>query len=168
MLVSHCIESASHGMGFPAALVSLRTAEQAWGWMRYVLWPHAVHFYSGMIDQGEEFKSVRAFAEYALARGIERIKPHVLNSGWSHYNRNFKTIQSRREFWARVEQAGWVRPCGVFDRSTSISSEYEINPRVFDGRFAAQSEAAASAVIKYRQAMHPAMLRSQGRQPGED
>lgn len=168
MIVSHCIECAAHGMRRPAMTVSLQVAEQVWRWMRNFLWPHAAHFYLGSIDQGEEAKSCRAFADYVLARGIQRIKPHVLASGWSHYSRNFKTMQARREFWARVEQAGWVRPMGIADRSTSLAREYEINPHVFDGRFNEQITQAKIQAARYRETMHPRFLEKQGRQPGED
>ena len=168
MLTSHCIECAALGAHTPSPTVSLKTAEQAWGWMRWVLWPHAVYFYMGTIDQGEEFRSGKAFAEYVLARDILRIKPHTLTAGWSHYRNNFKTIQQRREFWARVEQAGWVRPLGVLDRNTQLAHEYEINPLAFDGRFVEQAKSAGLSVLRYRDAMHPAMLAQQGREPGED
>lgn len=167
MLTSHCIESAAAGMPFPAPYVSVAVAEQSWRWMRNLLWPHAVHFYLGQIDQGEEYASVRAFAEFCLARDIREVRPYEMTQTWSHYRR-FKTIQQRREFWARVEMAGWVRPIGVFDRNTAIARAYEINPAAYDGRFAGQSAVAKSAVVRYREAMHPAMIQAQGREPGED
>ena len=168
MIVSHCIECAAQGLGHPSLLVSLRTAEQAWGWMRWILWPHAVHFYSGSVDQGEEFKSGKAFAEYVLAREIRKVRPHTLTSGWSHYRYNYKTIQARREFWARIEQSGWARQIGIVERTSSLAHEYEINPLVFDGRFTERSAIAQATAERYRQAMHPAMLAAQGREPGQD
>ena len=168
MITSHCIECAAQGLGHPSPLVSLRTAEQAWGWLRWILWPHAVHFYQGATDQGDEFKSGKAFAEFVLARDIRKVKPHTLTAGWSHYRFNFKTIQQRREFWVRIEHAGWARACSVIDKNTALASEYEINPNAFDGRFSEQIEAAQASVTRYRQAMHPAMLAAQGREPGEE
>lgn len=166
MITSHCIECAAHGLIHPTPLVSLRTAEQAWGWMRWILWPHAVHFYTGSML--EEFSLGKGFADYMLARNLREIKPHVLNSGWSRYRTNLTTIQMRREFWVRLEQFGWVRPLTPMDRNTLIAHEYAINPRVFDGRFSEQAKTAEISVIRYRQAMHPAMLAKQGREPGED
>lgn len=166
MITSHCIECAAQGLGHPSALVSLRTAEQAWGWMRWILWPHAVRFYMG--EAGDEFSMGRGFAEFVLGREITRIKPHVLNSIWSRYRKNLITIQMRREFWVRLEQCGWVRPFGAIDRNSLIAQEYEVNTRAFDGRFSEQAKSAANSVLRYRQAMHPAMLAKQGREPGED
>ncbi len=168
MITSHCIECAAQGLGHPSPQVSLRTAEQAWGWMRWILWPNAVRFYQGATDQGEEFKSGKAFAEYVLARDVRRIRPHRLTAQWSHYRDNYKTIMARREFWARSEHLGWVRPLGQLDRNSSLASEYEVNPLAFDGRFSEQSATAQASVTRYRKAMHPAMLAAQGRQPGED
>ena len=168
MIVSHCIECAALGMQSPDRVVPLRIAEQAWKWLRWVLWPHAVHFYSGLADQGEEYKSVRAFAEYVLARDITTVRPYRLAQSWSHYGRNFKTIAARREFWARVEQSGWIRSTGEIDRSTNIAREYAVNPRAFDGRFADQVEKARLEVERHRRAMHPDMLAQQARQPGQD
>lgn len=168
MLVSHCIESAAYGMRHPAALVSRRVAEQAWRWMRSLLWPHAVHFYTGMVDQGEELKSCHAFADYILGRGLRVVKPYTLPSAWTHYSRNFKTIQQRREFWARVEQSGWVRGVGQPNRNTMLCSEYRVNPRAYDGRFAEQIRLSEERIARYRREMHPSMLAQQGRQPGED
>ena len=167
MLVSHCIESASHGMQHPAAFVSLRTAEQVWRWLRGLLWPHALHFYTGQLDQGEEFTSIRSFAEFCMARDVRSIKPYALSQKWSHY-RVFKTIQSRREFWARVQQSGWARPVGIVDRATSIAGEYEINPLAFDGRFSAPIVEAKSAVVRRREATHPEFWRAQNLEPGQD
>ncbi len=166
MITSHCIECAAQGLAHPSPLVSLRTAEQAWGWMRWILWPHAIRFYMG--ELGDEFKSGRLFAEYVLARDLRRIRPHILNSKWSHYGRNYTTIQQRREFWARLEMAGWVRPLGMLDRNAQLAQEYEINTLAFDGRFADQAKQAEVAMLRYRQAMHPKMLEQQGREPGSD
>ena len=167
MLVSQCISAAALGMRCPAAYVPLKVAQQAWAWMQSLLWPHAVTFYMGQADQGDEYASVKAFADYCLARDVEAVQPYEMTQRWSHYRR-FKTIQQRREFWARVEQVGWVRPLGAFDRNNAIARAYEINPRVYDGRFRAQAFTAKSAAVRYRDAMHPAMVRAQGREPGED
>jgi hypothetical protein len=167
MLVSQCISAAALGMRSPAAYVPLKVAQQAWAWMQSLLWPHAVTFYMGQADQGDEYASVKAFADFCLARDVEAVQPYEMTQRWSHYRR-FKTIQQRREFWARVEQVGWVRPLGAFDRNNAIARAYEINPRVYDGRFRAQAFTAKSAAVRYRDAMHPAMVRAQGREPGED
>lgn len=166
-LTLHAIEAADKGCDVIPATIEDTTIDCAWAYMRECLWPHMLAFYDSLIDRGEETASVKAFANYVMARGIERIKPHQLASKWTQYRR-FSTIQQRREFWARVEQAAWARPCGVIDKQTGIAREYEINPLAFDGRFAEQISAAQDQVERYRQAMHPAFLAAQGRQPGED
>lgn len=167
-LTLHAIEAADQGSEVIPATIEEHTMACAWAYMRDCLWPHLLHMYSTLDQGGEDAHSVRSFAEYVLARDFRRVRPHSLASNWSHYRRTFKTIQQRREFWAQAEQSGWVRPIGLFDRANSISSEYEINPLAFDGRFAAQVIAAQEAAERYRLAMHPAFLRAQGREPGED
>ena len=167
-ITSHCIEAAQLGLGHPPAQVSLKTMEQAFGWMRWILFPHAAHFYMGFADQGEDAAFIKKFAEFVLARAVDRVRPHWLASNWSTYRYNFRTIQARREFWSRIEQAGWARPIGIFDRASSLASEYEINPLALDGRFDVQAVSARMQAERYRQAMHPAMLARQGREPGED
>ncbi len=164
-LTLHAIEAADAGLEVIPATIEEHTISCAWEYMRNCLWPHTLHFYNGLLDFGDETASTRVFAEFVLARDIRTIKPHILTSTWSHYRR-LKTISERKEFWARVEQAGWVRPCGTFDRAGGISREYEINPAAFDGRFEAQISSATEAAERYRQAMHPAMRTT--RQPGED
>ena len=64
--------------------------------MQSLLWPHAVTFYMGQADQGDEYASVKAFADYCLARDVEAVQPYEMTQRWSHYRR-FKTIQQRRE-----------------------------------------------------------------------
>ena len=167
-ITSHCIEAAQLGLGHPQAQVSLKTMEQTFGWMRWILFPHAAHFYMGFADQGEDAAFIKKFAEFALARGVDRVRPHWLASNWSTYRYNFRTIQARREFWSRIEQAGWARPIGIFDRASSLASEYEINPLALDGRFDVQAVSARMQAERYRAAMHPAMLAKQGREPGSD
>ena len=135
--------------------------------MRNLLWPHAVQFY-GQTEQGDEAKSVRAFANFVLARNLREVKPHLVNSRWSHYKRNFPDSRSRREFWIMAEQAGWVRPVGTFDRNSQIASEYQINPLAFDGRFSEAIRQAKIEAARYRNAMPQAMLEQQAREPGQD
>lgn len=166
-LTLHAIEAADKGCEVIPATIEEHTVKFAWDYMRECLWPHTLHFYNSLIEHGTETRSVVAFAEYVLARGIERIRPYELSQNWTHYKK-FKSIQQRREFWASVEQSGWVRPCGQFDRNSGISRQYEVNPLAFDGRFDEQAERAKEQVEFYRDRMHPGMRAAQTREPGED
>lgn len=166
-LTMHAIECAAAGREVITATIGRDTVALAWDYMRDCLWPHMLHFYSTLDQYGDEDKSVRTFAEFVLARNIRTIKPHKLNSAWGNYKRSL-TIQQWKEFWVRVEGAGWARPIGQTIRSSGLSSEYEINPRAFDGRFEDQIISAQVAVEKYRAAQHPEFLKRQGREPGED
>lgn len=168
-LTLHAIEAADYGCEVIPATIDDVTTECAYAYMRECLWPHMLSFYNSLLDTGEEVGFVGAFANYVLARDLTRIKPHQLTANWSHY-RKLVTIQQRKEFWARVEQSGWARPCGIVNRTTGIAQEYEINPQVWDGRFDEQIAQAKDQVKRFRAAMAPGWLEAQrrGRIPGED
>ena len=168
MCVSACIRAADAGMTTPPAVISLDIAEQAWRWLKELIWPHALQFYMGQADLGDETKSIRQFAEFILARELNgKIRPHWINSNWSHYRYTLKNSRARREFWIMAEQAGWVRAVGTFDRNGGqLASEYEVNPLAFDGRFSDQIKQARNLLQRNRDAMPEWMGRK--REPGEE
>lgn len=166
-ITSHCISDAMAGLPCPSPEVSLATVKQVWRWMHGLLWPHLVHYYGGSADVTPMDKSVKAFADFVLARDIEEIKPHSLASTWSHYRREIRTIQQRREFWDAVCLTGWARGSGALGRSGSIYDRYIINPAAHQ-LFKHRKAIAKMQVDKYREIAHPAFIAAQGRQPGED
>lgn len=166
-LTMHAIECAREGREAITDTIEESTVALAWAYMRDCLWPHMLHFYSTINEYSDADKSVKAFAEYVLAREVRTIKPHKLNSAWSNVKKGMSTVQWR-ELWAQIEAAGWARPIGTPVKSTGLSSEYAVNPLAFDGRFDGPAKLAREAVEIHRAAMHPAFLARQGRQPGED
>jgi hypothetical protein len=166
-ITSHCIADAAAGLPCPSPEVSLATVQQVWRWMHGLLWPHLVHYYGGSADVTPMDKSVKAFADYVLARDIEDIKPHALASSWTHYRREIRTIQQRREFWDAVCLTGWARGSGALGRSGSIYDRYIINPAVHD-LFRHRKAIAKVQVEKYREIAHPAFISAQQREPGEE
>lgn len=167
-LTMHAIEAADSGCEIIPGVIDADTMRTAWNYMRDCLWPNLLRFYGILLENGEETRSVRIFAEFVLARDIRTVKPHALASNWTHYRHTFKTIAQRREFFAQAEACGWLRPLGPIDRNKGTAADYQVNPKAFDGRFAAAAMAAEAAAEAYRLIMHPAMLAKQGREPGED
>lgn len=165
-ITSHCIEDAAQGLDCPSPEVSLATMQQVWRWMKGLLWPHLLHYYGGSADVTPMDKSVRLFADFVLARDIAKIKPHELASKWTHYRREIRTIQQRREFWDAVCMTGWARGSGQLGRSGSIYDRYVINPDAHT-EFTHRKAVAKLQAEKYREIAHPAFIAAQ-REAGED
>jgi len=169
MITSHCIRAAGRNLPAPEPFVSLETAKQAWAWIRWILWPHAVNFYLTTLggSSGSDV-TLKSFAAFILARDIKQIKPSELQQQWSTYKRGCKTMAARREFWDSVLMSGWARITPGRERAGNVAAEYTINPRVFDGRFREAQGVAIHAAKRYRENMHPDFIAQQTRQPGED
>lgn len=165
-LTLHAIEAASNGCEVIPATIEEHTTATAFEYMLGCLWPHMLHFYSTITENAEDRVHLVAFANYVIGRRMDEVRPAYLSSKWTHYQRKIKTIQQRKEFWDSVVNAGWARPDGGFDRTGQIASIYNINPCVYDGRFAEAIEAAKAQIEKFREVMHPDFR--QRRQPGED
>lgn len=166
-ITAHCIGDAARGSQHPSPVVGLETVQQCWRWMKNMLWPHLLHYYGGTMEASSMDKSVRAFADFVLARDITEIKPHALASHWTHYRREIKTIQQRREFWDAVCLTGWAKASGGMDRTGSISSQYAIHPRVHV-IFKQRKAIAKVQAQRYREIAHPGFIGAQTREPGED
>lgn len=166
-VTAHCIADAARGSTVPGPEISLATMEQCWRWMHGMLWPHLLHYYGGTMEASPMDKSVRAFADFVLARDIEEIKPHALASTWTHYRREIRTIQQRREFWDAVCLTGWVKAVGGMDRTGNIAGLYRVHPRAHT-IFVHRKAIAKVQAQKYREIAHPSFQAQQGREPGVD
>lgn len=166
-ITSHCIADAARGSKTPSPVVELETMQQVWRWMTGILWPHLLHYYGGSQELSAQDKAVKLFADFVLARDITEIKPHALASTWTHYRREVRTIQQRREFWDAVCMSGWARGSGQLGRSGQIYDKYLINPEVHR-KFVQRKALAKLQAEKYREIAHPAFIAAQGREPGED
>ena len=158
------IQAADSGCEIIPAQIEADTAEFTYRYMTECLWPSMDHFFGEALENTEDMRSLKGFAEYCLARDKRMIITTELSRNWSHY-RGIKSINLRREFWASVVMSGWARPVGTIARNEGIFSRYEVNPLAFDGRFGERAAAAKVAAQAYREAMHPAMNR---REPGEE
>lgn len=158
MITAHCIADADAGRTTPSPEVGESIASQCWAWMQQILWPHALQFYGGV--NTDEQTTQRKFAEFVLARQLREIRPGYLASKWSHYQRNVRTAQQRREFWDSLTLLGWLRPT-EFDPIAKAGKVYEINPLVYDGRFAVQQATAERQAEHYRDTMPESFDRSE-------
>lgn len=164
MLVSHCIAEANAGRDFPAPEIPLAVAEQCFRWMQKILWPHALHFYTATVGASGTARDVAKFADFALARNLETIKPGYLPAKWTYYAQNIKTGQQRREFWDSLVALGWLRPTTTAtDRSGQLAAEYAVNPAVHI-LFADRARLAANQAARHRETMPAEFDR---RQPGQ-
>ncbi len=154
-LTLHAIEAADKGLEVIPATIEEH--------MRLGLWPHLLQFHETITEQAEDRTHLIAFANYVLGRDLREVKPAYLSSKWTHYQRKIKTIQERREFWASVVHAGWVRPGSGFDRTGNLAGTYEVNPAIFS-LFREQAEVARDQIERARSAT-PSSFR---REPGQD
>ena len=162
-ITSHCIEDAARckldldalkaGNFVPSPEISYQTMQQVWGWMQGLIWPHAVHFYTSTMDQSDSNKHLLAFANFVIARKLEFVRPGYLGSEWTHYKREIKTIQQRKEFWDSVVNAGIAAPADLPDRTLLVAKKYVINPKFLDGRFESFAAIAAQQKERYKEIM---------------
>ena len=135
--------------------------EQAWRWMRYFLFPHAVHFYTGMNSQSAEYEHLRKFGEYLLARDpVAEVRPGYLTSKWTYYQRNLagpNKSKERKEFWDALVTHGWLKPVPHDSRTQPIALAYLVNPKVYDGRFDEHRAKAQRQAENHRLTMHEDM-----------
>jgi len=165
-----CIDAADRGQDVPYPTVSLDHVTRSWEWIENVLWPHATHFYINVLGGGGASEAEKAFGEYVLARDLEEVGTTKMSGGWTWYKQNVKTVQARKELFANLLNTGWIRPIGGVDRTGQMPTKYAVNPKVRDGRFSVQMEAAKSKrerAIKYAPAQFTAQ-QNRTREPGED
>jgi hypothetical protein len=158
MITSHCIKTAAESdvncaVCLPEGQVSLRTAQQCWNWMQGLLWPHAVQFYTKTLDTGTDNRHILAFANYVIARNLDKVRPGYLSAEWSHYKRYMRTTAERKEFFNAIVSCGLALPSGEMDKTLQIAKTYIINPKFLDGRFNAYKAAAEERAERYREIM---------------
>ena len=161
-LTLHAIESADAGCEVIPQMVDDHIAESVYKYMVECLWPSLDHFYGEAIDNSDDMRTVRTFAEYVLARDIKTVITVNFGRNFNYY-RKLKSLSLRREFWNQICMAGWARPLGIISRNEGISSRYEINPLAFDGRFSERAEKAKVVAQAHRDAAPAEFLAKQGR-----
>ena len=166
MITSHCIEAADQGRMFPDRQVSLETAQQCWRYMREILWPHALHFYDGILAENDARNPIKWIAGLILVEGLSEISTTFLSRRWSGY-RAIKTPQQRKELWDGLVTAGWLKPAGGSDVASKMPTRYSVNPAVLDGRFNDARLAYETERRRYTEIMHVKMPRTR-REPGQD
>lgn len=171
VLTAHCINCADEGLPFPREQIPLSTAQQVWAYMVELLWPHALHFYDGVLnDQGLDAKTpIRWLAGAHILQGKSEISTSELSREWSGY-RHLKTPAQRKEFFDSLVTAGWIKPHPTrpgMDISGKMPTRYVVNPAVHDGRFAEQQRMYAAERLRYKELM-PGKMPNRFRDAGED
>lgn len=168
-LVLHCCKSALAQRVQPDPILSAETMLEAWQWLRHVSWPNAEYFYGSVLDS-TGMGSVQALAEYILARDLHTVSATKLSETWTHYKRQMDTIAKRRELFAAMTNAGWLRAKeGRTSRDGTMPIIYEVNPLIYDGRFEKYREIAKRKMAHYKRVAPPEFEdRQRKREPGED
>lgn len=140
LLTYHTLLCSQMGI-FPAnAPVTKATAEQVERLMCSVLLPHALHFYTEIIDANDRQEHVRQLARMILARKVERVTLREISQFW-------KTSRKleRWELRAVIEvlgTLGWLEPNPLDLDTDGKPKSWAVNPDVHEA-FAEQGQAEA-------------------------
>ena len=166
-LTFHCIDAADNSRPFPDRLVPVQTIERAWRYMTEILWPHALHFYDGVLAESDTKSPLRWVAGLILVQGLREVSTTYLSRHWSGY-RALKTPAQRKELFDGLVTAGWLRPVGGSDIAGKMPTRYLVNPSVLDGRFTEQRAAYEAERTRYTEIMRDKMPNKFRREAGED
>lgn len=134
-LTFHCLENADAGREIPDGEIPLATTQRAWNYIRSFLFAHAINFYEA--GENENTQHQRWVCGLILAKSLEKVTTTTLMRSWSKY-RTLSQVE-RRELFANLCAAGWLRASGGKDQAGMMASQYAVNPAVHDGRFAEQA-----------------------------
>ena len=130
LLAYHALECVAKRVHPVNEMVCGEVAEQVERLMCAVLLPHAIHFYTEVVDANERQQSVRQLARMILARGITRLTTRDMARQWK--------ASQRMERWElrsiidSLATMGWLEPDNEAIDSDGKPRAWHINPAVHD------------------------------------
>lgn len=133
----------------PPELISAGTARRARLFLTEFIVPHAAAFYKRLVQTSGAESHASWIAGYILAHGTTRIEERDIYRSYSALSARDKR-RERLSAMHELEAKSWVKPTGYTHRDGGPAC-WEVNPSVFDGRFAVIARREASRRVRVKE-----------------
>ena len=130
LLLYHVIECATLGVYPSAEQVSGETADQVERLMCGVLLPHAIHFYSEVLDANDKQENIRQLARLILAKKMDRLTKRDVTVHWKA-SRKMEWWETRTIIESLCTMS-WLEPDMLALDTDGKPRAWAVNPAIHD------------------------------------